>query len=76
MTIKTQNKRTTFYLKDMDVGYLKKASLTEGKSMSEYLRELIEKDMGRKNEYSLKDLKKLVFTKDKYPGNVDEVIYE
>ena len=76
MTIKTQNKRTTFYLKDMDIGYLKKTSLTEGKSMSEYLRELIEKDMGRKNKYSLKDLKKLVFAKDKYPGNVDEVIYE
>jgi hypothetical protein len=75
MTIKTQSKRTTFYLKDMEVGYLKKASLTEGKSMSEYLRALIEKDMGRKNEYFLKDLKKLVFAKDKYPWKVDRVIY-
>ena len=75
MTTKTQSKRTTLYLENMEIGYLKKVSITEGKSMSEYIRELIKKDMGRKNKYSLKDLRKIVFAKDKYPGKVDEIIY-
>ena len=76
MTVKTQNKRTTLYLKSVEVNYLKKVSLTESKSMSEYVRELIKKDMGRKNKYTLGDLKNLIFTKDKYPGEVDKLIYE
>ncbi len=76
MNVKTQNKRTTLYLKNMEVGYLKKVSSTEGKSMSEYIRELIKKDMGRRDKYTLGDLKNLVFAKDKHPGKVDEIIYE
>ena len=76
MTVKTQNKRTTLYLKRVEINYLKKASLTESKSMSEYVRELIKKDMGRRDKYTLGDLKNLVFAKDRYPGKVDEIIYE
>lgn len=75
MVVNIQKKRTTIYLGGIEIGYLKKVGLGQGKSASEYIRELIRKDMGRSNKYSLQDLKSLTFTKDKHPGKVDEIIY-
>jgi len=75
MPVNIQKRRTTVYLGGIEIGYLKKIGLGQGKSASEYIRELIRKDMGRGNKYSIKDLRSLAFAKDKYPGKVDETIY-
>lgn len=76
MAIDIEKKRTTLYLGNSEIDYLKKVSLAQDKSVSEYIRNLVKRDMGKKDKYSLKDLRSLVFREDKHPGKTDEVLYE